>query len=236
MELLGIFTQVFVVSLSGALMPGPLLTYNIQSTYTKGFWVGPKLVLGHAILEVLLILGIIGGLKSFIELTGTRIVVGAIGGILLIWMSYGLIRTKSNSITSQATLSANETKSFGFNLSPVFAGIVISISNPYFLLWWVSIGLALMTQSLALGWIGILIFFISHIAADLGWYSLVSAAIFGGRQFISERFYRRLLMVCGLFLLVLAFRFLYDALVLAGTIQWFQNRVIDLFKHYQYLV
>ena len=56
MTLLGIFTQSFILALSGALVPGPLLTYDIQRSYQKGFWVGPQLILGHALLEAILIL------------------------------------------------------------------------------------------------------------------------------------------------------------------------------------
>lgn len=226
-----IFAQAFVVGLSGALMPGPLLTYNIQLSYKKGFWTGPQLVLGHAILEAALILGLLGGLGSFIQLKATRIALGILGGLMLFWMGTDLIRTESKKgpAANVESAASGETGTV-INLPPILAGIVISATNPYFLLWWAVLGLAMITQAYTLGWLGVAAFYFGHIFSDLSWYSLISAVIVKGKRFISEQIYRWLLLICGLFLIALALWFVWDALNLLGLIHWIFERSRNLFE------
>lgn len=241
MDLFQIFGQAFLVGLSGAVAPGPLLTYNIQLTCKKGFWIGPKLVLGHAILEAILILGLILGLGRLIQLPATRIAIGLLGGLMLVWMGYDLIfkESRKGSLSSSLEVAAaTETaKAAGMmDLNPVLAGIVISISNPYWLMWWVMVGLAMITQALNFGWVGVGCFYLGHILADLGWYSFISGALTKGRRFLSDRVYRWLLLICGLFLIFLALVFIYDALDLLGFIPWIFEETIDLFQQVRKMV
>lgn len=238
MMFLGIFIKSFGAAFSGALVPGPLLTYDIQLSYRKGFWVGPQLILGHAILEVIVIVCLIGGLGRYLQLSIVQIILGMLGGSVLIWMGYDLIWTESRKghMMLKEQAATNEKVPIIINLNPVVAGIVISLSNPYFLLWWAVIGLGIMIESLKLGWAGIIVFFIAHELTDLIWYSLVSAAVSKGRDFISDRFYRWLLIICGIFLIFLAGTFLYHALELMDVTKWFQNQTIDLFQHFRKFV
>lgn len=241
MDLLQIFGQAFLVGLSGAMAPGPLLTYNIQLTCKKGFWTGPKLVLGHAILEAILVLGLIWGLGRFIQLPAIRIGLGLLGGMVLLWMGYDLTfkESRKGSIASSLEVAAaTETNPVAgmTNLNPVLAGIVISISNPYWLMWWVMVGLAMITQALNFGWVGVGCFYLGHISSDLGWYSLISGALAKGRRFLTDRVYRWLLFVCGLFLIFLALLFIYDALELLGFIPWVYDQTIDLFQRISKMV
>ncbi len=240
MDLLQIFGQAFLVGLSGAMAPGPLLTYNIQLTCKKGFWIGPKLVLGHAILEAMLILGLIWGLGRIIQLPVTRIAIGLLGGLMLVWMGYDLIfkESRKGSLGSLEVAAATETApATGMtDLNPVLAGIVISISNPYWLMWWVMVGLAMITQALNFGWVGVGCFYFGHILSDLGWYSFISGAVAKGRRFLSDRVYRWLLFICGLFLIFLALVFIYDALDLLGFIPWIFEETIDLFQQVKKMI
>ncbi len=240
MGLLPIFIQAFLVGLSGAVAPGPLLTYNIQLTYKKGFWIGPKLIVGHAILEGLLILGVIFGLGSFIQLPVTKITLWLVGGMLLAWMGYELIwkETKRSINTTLEVSAAGEvsTASKTTNMNPVLAGIIISLSNPYWALWWAMIGLGLITQALTFGWVGVTVFFIGHILSDFAWYSFISAAVAKGRHYMSEVAYHWLLRVCGIFLLIIAAGFILDALKALGIIEWIFNQSIDLFKYFRNIV
>ncbi len=231
MGLLTILIQAFVVGLSGALAPGPLLTYNIQLSYKQGFWSGPRLILGHAILELLLIMGLILGLKDLIEQPLTRIVIGLCGGLMLAWMGYGLVWKESRKplVVFSETAAAGETELMKKEtfFSPVMAGLFISLANPYWALWWASVGLAFISKALLWGWLGVVIFFCGHILADLLWYSLVSWAAVKGRQLISKHFYRWLMIGCGIFLLYLAIFFIYDAIKVWISL----GDATELFKH-----
>jgi threonine/homoserine/homoserine lactone efflux protein len=231
-----VLTQAFIVGLSGAVMPGPLLTYNIQLSYKKGFWSGPKLVLGHAILEALLILGLIFGLGTFIQVPITKIVIGLLGGTMLAMMGYELVLKESKKgleiIDEQAATSGTVSRTVSTTeLNPALAGLVISLSNPYWSLWWATVGIMMITQALSRGWLGVIFFYCGHILADFAWYSLVSGAVVKGRRFISPKFYRWLLIACGVFLLFLAASFMIDALKTMGVIPDLFKKTIELFKH-----
>jgi threonine/homoserine/homoserine lactone efflux protein len=83
-------------------------------------------------------------------------------------------------------------------------GAAVSVSNPYWSLWWATIGVKYVGDALTLGFLGITIFFAGHILADLVWYVAVAFAVAGGRRFLTPALYRGILAVAGLFLIGLA--------------------------------
>ena len=84
------------------------------------------------------------------------------------------------------------------------AALMLGLANPYWTIWWVSIGLGYITHSLKVGIWGVAVFFAGHILADLAWYTAVSTAVWKGKRFMSDRFYRGLIGVCAVFLIVFA--------------------------------
>jgi threonine/homoserine/homoserine lactone efflux protein len=210
MPLLLLFCNSFLLALSGALAPGPLLAYNIQLSLKEGFWTGPKLILGHAILEAALIIGLFFGLGWFLKMPATQITLWIGGGLLLLWMGYDLVWVESRKDHLNPEPPATSGRSMT-DLPPVWAGIVVSLSNPYWSIWWAVVGLGLLTTALDAGWLAVAVFFTGHILADLLWYSLVAAAVARGRAVIPALAYKVLFVVCGLFLWYMAGRFLFDA-------------------------
>jgi len=237
MELGVIFTTSFMVGFSGAMMPGPLLTVTIGETARRGFIAGPLIVLGHGILELILVIGLVAGLSIYLTQAAVFYWIAVIGGAFLIYMGYGMTRDAwtgkvSLSLHAKAAqdtelpmaadlmgspsvnnmeVCENKTvdKKNESSIHPVMAGIFISVANPYFTIWWATIGLSYITLSLKSGTPGIASFFSGHIMADLVWYSLVAAAIAGGRKFLSDRLYKGILITCGIFLVGLGAYFLY---------------------------
>ena len=226
MELLGIASSAFVLGFSGAMMPGPLLTVTIGESARRGFIAGPLITLGHAILELVLVLALVGGLSFFLTRGGVAQAIAVLGGAFLVYMGWGMARdarTGRVSLPMQQGVSAKDkvsglteaaagTLPGSGSLHPVAAGILVSLANPYWSLWWATIGLGCITLSLQSGYAGLASFFTGHIFADLTWYSLVSVAIAGGRRFLSDRVYRGILVVCGIFLVGLGIYFLYFGL------------------------
>jgi threonine/homoserine/homoserine lactone efflux protein len=86
--------------------------------------------------------------------------------------------------------------------SPFLAGMLTSISNPYFWLWWLTVGSALMIGALSGGITTAIAFIIGHWTADLAWFTLVSISVHRGRFLLRGREYRWILALCGLFLIV----------------------------------
>jgi threonine/homoserine/homoserine lactone efflux protein len=195
-----IFLSSFVIALSGALMPGPVLTVTISESVKRGFWAGPQVVLGHGILEVFLLGLLVAGFVWWINEPLFLGLVGVIGGGFLLWMSLGMLR-EVRGLTLD--LSAGR----GFSGGPVTAGIVTSLSNPYWILWWATIGLGYVLVSMKWGVAGLIVFFAGHILADLLWYSVVSLLVSRGRRYINLRVYRGVVATCAFVLMAFGLYF-----------------------------
>ena len=188
-----IVTTSFVVGLTGALMPGPLLALTISQSTRYGFWAGPLIVLGHGILELALVVALVLGLSQVIGDQLVLSIVGIIGGLVLIYMGV----TTARQGWRKAVLPL-ESANGGQNRKLVFSGMLVSVSNPYWTMWWATIGLTYLLWSSKLGIAGVATFFASHISADLVWYALIAFIVVKGRKIISDTVYRWFLIVCGL--------------------------------------
>lgn len=197
-SLLFLFGSAFVIALSGALTPGPVLTTVISETLKRGFWAGPVMVAGHATLEFLLLLGVVAGLGSWITQPAVMRLLGLVGGVLLLGMGTHMIASSGR--VARAGLEPT-TDIRAAVRGPFLAGIVMSLSNPYWTIWWATIGLNLASLALQQGAAGLISFYSGHILADLVWYSLVSGAVASGRRICSPRVYQGVLIACGVMLL-----------------------------------
>ncbi len=194
MSLLVIALSSFVVALSGALVPGPLFSITIAESARRGAIAGPLIIIGHGMLELSLVVLLVLGIAPFLSSPSTKMMISILGGLVLILMGYGLLRDARG-----AKLLLPEGQG-SKGMHPVFSGIVGSVSNPYWIIWWVTIGMSYLVSAVAFGWLGVAVFFIGHIMADLGWYSLISLAVAKGKKVMGDRGYRFLLWGCGAFL------------------------------------
>jgi threonine/homoserine/homoserine lactone efflux protein len=192
--LITIFATSFVIALSGALMPGPLLTITLSESARRGFLAGPLIVLGHGILELALVLLLLIGLAPVLSNNFVIGGVGVVGAMVLIWMAVGMIRSLPSLSLEGVSAKSNST-------NPVWAGILMSVANPYWIIWWATIGLGYILYSFKLGLLGIIAFFLGHILADLAWYAAVSFTVAHGRRFMSDRIYKGVIACCALALL-----------------------------------
>jgi threonine/homoserine/homoserine lactone efflux protein len=191
--LAGIPVTSFIVALSGALMPGPLLTVTVGEAARRGFWAGPLIIVGHALLELALVLLLLAGLGVWLHRPAVLGTVGVLGAGMLGWMGVGLLKASRH---SRLELDARTET----GLHPVAAGVLMSAANPYWLIWWLTIGLGYVMFSMKYGFLGVALFYVGHILADFAWYTLVSGAVARGRHFFSDKYYRGFLAGCGVFL------------------------------------
>jgi threonine/homoserine/homoserine lactone efflux protein len=203
--LLTIFVSSFVIALSGAMMPGPLLTITISESPRRGFITGPLLIAGHAVLELALITALLLGLAPFFQMPVIFVVTAITGSFILLWMAFNMFRSLPS-----LNISWEEDKTKRNH--PTISGILMSVANPYWIIWWATIGLGYILYSWQFGLWGITFFFAGHILADLSWYSFISAAVARGRNFLNDRLYRGLIAVCAVFLILFACYFAYAGL------------------------
>ena len=192
----------FIISLSGAVMPGPVLAVTVTHAARQGFRAGPLIVLGHAFLEAALLIALAAGLGPFLTKPTISGIIAGVGAVILLWMGAGMLRSLPG---LKLDLEAGAATSAG----PIRDGVLLSLANPYWSLWWATVGLSLtaMAMSSGLGWWGLLLFWLGHISSDLAWYSLVSAVVAKGRRFITDKIHRGVVGVCAVFLLGFAVYF-----------------------------
>jgi len=182
----------FFVGLTGALVPGPMLFATIETSLTKGWLSGPKVVSGHALIEMLIFVLIVAGFSTQAA-QGAVLWISIVGGSVLVL--FGIMTIKEG---KHASLSGGDS----VFKSPFAAGVITSISHPYFWLWWLTVGAGLVLMGLEISLVAAFIFLLGHLMADLSWYTLVSSAFSRGKSLMSEGTYQNLLMGCGLFLMV----------------------------------
>ncbi len=208
-KLIAIFTTSLIVGFSGALMPGPLLTVVISGSARRGFWEGPALVLGHAVAEALIVAALAVGLSRLLKRNLVAGLIGLLGGAFLLWMGFDIVRSAWWGMVS---LEQSTGAQAGLQFGPIITGIVVSISNPYWVLWWATVGASYVALSLEQGPLGLGCFYFGHILSDLSWYSLVAFLIARGKALLSQPVYRLILLVCGFFLIALSLYFIYSGI------------------------
>lgn len=187
----------FLIGLTGALAPGPTLIATINASLKGGWTMGPRVTLGHAVVEIVMVLLIIAGLSVIIGRYSWLI--AGIGGASLV--VFGIL-TLMESRHALFDLMPEVSQGSKTSASPFLAGMITSISNPYFWLWWLTVGSSLMIGAFSGGITSAIAFIMGHWGADLAWFTLVSTSVHHGRLLLSDREYRWILAFCGLFLIV----------------------------------
>jgi threonine/homoserine/homoserine lactone efflux protein len=186
-------------------MPGPLLTVTVSESTQRGAIAGPMMILGHAILELSLVLALLSGLAPFLKRDEVFVVIALVGGCILFWMAVSMFRSLP---TLRLDLTGEEQKPRNL----IVAGILLSLANPYWTIWWATIGLGYILHSVKFGIGGVIAFFIGHIMADLAWYAFISFSVAKGRTLFNDTIYRRLIGGCALFLIIFAGYFFYSGI------------------------
>jgi len=201
MALLVFLVQVFVISFSGAMQPGPV-TATAIAIGARNRYAGLALALGHGIIEFPLMVLIMFGMGKILESTKTQIIIGLAGGAFLFLMAIQMfISTKTTDAAQQKVLDKK----------PIWAGIILSIGNPYFLLWWATIGLALATTARAFGIWAFALFALVHWSVDCVWLHALSWASFKGVALLGPRALQIALRVCSVALFFFGLFFIYSA-------------------------
>ncbi|MBW2593737.1 MAG: LysE family transporter [Deltaproteobacteria bacterium] len=201
-----IFFTSFLIAFSGAMMPGPLLTITISESSRRGAVAGPLLIAGHAILELALVIALLFGLAPFLLKKSVFVIIALAGSAMLLWMAFSMVRALPG-----LSLQVSDDKTGRNNL--LITGILMSLANPYWIIWWVSIGLAYIMQSLRFGKWGVFFFFTGHILADFIWYAFISMAVWKGKSFLNDRTYRYLMAGCAVLLFFFSGFFAYSGFI-----------------------
>jgi len=210
------------VAFSGAAMPGPLLTGCINQTIRRGFWAGPLMIVGHSLLEMALIVGLILALRPLLDRPVPKGIVALAGGTLLLFLGSGMIR---GSRTLRLQLDGSDRKSRP--RSPILEGVVLSLANPYWTIWWVTWGLWMIDRAMTRGLrfaVSLPVFYVGHILGDFVWYGFIALMLVKGRRFLTDKAYRGIILGCGIFLVVFGLVCLVDGTLVLVTGESFMTK------------
>lgn len=206
-ELFTFLLSAIIISLSGVMAPGAVTAATIAQG-TRNRWAGLLISVGHGIVEMPLICLLMLGLHFFFEMDPVKITIGILGGGFLLWMGYGMIRQISKPAAEQGDT---------FKSGSITTGILLSATNPYFLLWWATVGLNLAMGAGELGITALILFAIVHWLCDVIWLSVLSFGAFythKGAGLLGGHIQKGILGICGFALLFFGAKFIADALKL----------------------
>ncbi len=187
--MLPILLSVVIISFSGVMAPGPMFAVTLTKSY-KSPLAGTQIALGHAVIEVPLILLIYFGFARFFENSTVQLVLSLVGGGMIIWLGIGMFRARTEVVQKGKDLPYNA----------FTAGILTSVFNPFFLLWWATIG-SMLIEGIRNFTNGLTIFIIVHWLCDLLWLSFVSVLVYRTHSLWGRKFQEWLFIGCSLLLI-----------------------------------
>ncbi|MEM2739982.1 MAG: LysE family transporter [Candidatus Bathyarchaeia archaeon] len=194
---------------SGALVPGPLFAVTVSESMRLRRNIGFHIVSGHAIAEMLLVAVIASGLSCMLESVGVKLVLGIVGGGFLLFTAYGLLTYHMKCMDQHIRLNLKSN-----SRSLPILGFLTSFSNPYFTIWWASIGSLLVVESLTLaGYVGLVIFLLSHWCSDFSWYVFVSFLSYKSSLKLGSKPMKIAMHICGVLVASLAVYYITDAVL-----------------------
>jgi threonine/homoserine/homoserine lactone efflux protein len=206
--------HVWGISLSGALAPGPLSAMAVARGKDSPH-AGVVMSLGHAIVETLVIVGLFLGAEQLRHYETLWAVVGLAGAAVLVLMGVGMLAGALRRPVAASDDAGGEAEANAGGVSrvrramrsPLLAGALLSAGNPYFLVWWLTIGASLARKAVEFGTVGLAVLIVVHWSCDFGWLWGLSAAAHGGSRLLGPMFERGVFALCGGFLLFMAATF-----------------------------
>jgi threonine/homoserine/homoserine lactone efflux protein len=216
MDLLGFGAQIVFTSASGVISPGPLFFANLVYGSKQGIYSGIKMAYGHTIVELPLIIILASGLSAFSSITTSNLV------SKLISLSGGIVILVFSVVQIVAFLKKkNGEKNIYFNTNnkkdPFIIGSILSALNPFFILWWLTAGLKLISDSLELyGFaMGIIVVFSFHIWMDYSWLAVTAHLISRGTLIFRSKYYPILLLALNAALIYYGIYFIVTGLIVS---------------------
>lgn len=190
-------------------MPGSMFTYTVNKSMKYGTKSGLLVSLGHAILELILVVLIFAGAGKYLAADAAKTVIGLIGGIILGYLGFGMIKDVYQNKVSFDINGGSD----GRQGNMLLAGAALSASNPYFIIWWSVVGLTLIMSSYnTLGIFGIAVFYLGHITSDITWFTFVAAIVSRTRHLINIKIYKIIIVILAACLIGFGISFLVSSI------------------------
>lgn len=208
MDLLNFAATVIIITTSGALAPGPLFFVTISQGIKSGTKSGIIFSIAHTIVEFSLVMLLAFGLLSISNEPFVRIIVGVAGGAVLIFFGIFQIRSSLLFNPRPEDYEVKDTKRL------LVTGLVLTGLNPYFIIWWLTIGANLIFVSLEIaGMFGVLFMYVCHVWVDYVWLTLLAKLAKRSNRVLNQKWYRILMIIFGIILIYFGFTFFVNSLL-----------------------
>ena len=195
---------VIIISASGVMSPGPLFAANITYGLRHGTKAGIKIAIGHSLVELPLVILLGIGILSLEIFPEFKTIISILGAITL--FVFAFIQIKS-------TLKKNEKSETKLKQGPIITGVLLSALNPFFIIWWLTIGLKLISDAMAIwAFVGILIVFVLHVWMDFVWLGSTAFLISKSKKIISNTNYKIIMLALSAVLIYFGITFLTDVI------------------------
>jgi threonine/homoserine/homoserine lactone efflux protein len=192
LELVGILGSAFLVGLTGAVAPGPLLALDIRESVRLGVRAGVLVSTGHAVADLAMVMALAVGISRIVDTDLALAIIGPVGGGFLLWMGWTMAR---NAPVISPWSEGHVPPPARSTAYPLLGGALVSVANPFWWLWWLTVGSAFLVSANPQGQAGTYTFYVGHILADYVWYIAVAAALGSGRRFMSDSVYRMVMVI-----------------------------------------
>lgn len=183
--------------------PGPLFVANIAYGLKEGAKSGIKMAIGHTMVELPLVILLGIGVFSLDVFPEFRTLIAIFGAVAL-FVFAGL---QIKSVFQQKEITSDNKKQ-----KPLIAGIVLSAFNPFFIIWWLTIGFKLISDAMLIwAFAGILIMFGLHIWMDFVWLGTIAFLASKSKKILSNRNYKIVMIGLSGMLIYFGITFLQDA-------------------------
>jgi threonine/homoserine/homoserine lactone efflux protein len=186
---LSVFVTSLLIGFSGAVAPGPMSASVIGAGTRRPIAFASALVFGHGVPELFMVAAIACGVHSIPYLEYV-----ALAGSVVLFL-FGVQQYRS---ASDATMDSQDER------LPFVYGIVATLSNPYWWLWWLTFGVGYLAMNPSFSE-----FYLGHISADLIWFVVLAAVVAKGAGFLGT-YYKIVVKASGIAMMLFALIFAFS--------------------------
>jgi threonine/homoserine/homoserine lactone efflux protein len=210
MDLLTLIAMVVVITASGALAPGPLFFATITHGAKSGAKSGLIFSVAHTIVEFSLVMALALGLLTVANEPMIKLIIGVVGGAAL--LIFGALQIRDALVSKSDFQQGKEGGVSSKN--PLIVGLIFTGLNPYFIIWWLTLGTPLILEALAFASIaGVLMMYIAHVWMDYAWLTSIAYLAKKGTSILGTRGYRVLMIIFSLALIYYGLYFLVTSIL-----------------------
>ncbi|MBK8047981.1 MAG: LysE family transporter [Anaerolineales bacterium] len=194
------------LGLSAGITPGPLLTLVVTRTLSRGFAAGARVAIAPLLSDlpiIVITLLLFNAMPPWLEMALT-----VIGGLFLIYLGVETMRSAKG-----ATLQALGGEPATANVD-LWHGMLVNLLSPHPWLFWIAVGSPTLTHAWRISPLNAAAFLAGFYVLLVGGKIAVAFGVAGGRRYLNDLWYQRLLMLSGALLCLFGGLLLWSVLTL----------------------